>query len=82
MTIQHDEFQCGNCKKVLKISQRSNLSGSTRKLVFYTLNKVAPSFNNTEEICKACTRQVYIWFAFLILIVILSPFLNDMRAVH
>lgn len=79
MTFEDQKFQCANCKKTCPASERSPLDSFARKTLFFTLNQILPQFNKSNEICKRCTRQVYVWFIFLFLIAILSPFLKEMR---
>jgi hypothetical protein len=79
MAIGNDKFQCANCKKIRKSSERSNLDGVITTLLFFTLSKVLPTFHKSKEICKSCTWQVYVWFIFVVLIVIASPFLDELR---
>lgn len=80
MTEADKKFHCANCKKTFPLSERSPLDSFARKTLFFTLNQILPQFNKSNDICKGCTRQVYVWFIFLFLIVILSPYLNEMRS--
>lgn len=49
------------------------------RMPLWTGFTIAQAGNKSEDICRPCTRQVVVWIAFLVLIVLLSPVLVALR---
>lgn len=79
MTTDPEQFTCANCTKTLPVEHRSDIDSATRKFTFFSMNQILPTGNKGTEVCKRCARQVWIWIAFVIVLVVISPYLARLR---